>query len=143
MTTALSSTSRQDGFTLMEILITIIVASILGAMLVQFLGAGMTQSAKPVVLAREGHHLNRIVEKITADYKKLMVVDPDPLTTLKTHVENGNSEAASPYFGAYTFKTQYVRFNSGNAEMDTTGENRTLAVTLTVNRQSLAVLFTR
>jgi len=138
-----SARKRQKGFTLLEILITITFAAILGAMLIQFLGSSMTQSATPVILAKEAYSLNQIIEKMTAHYKMLLVTDADPLATFKLHVENGNNSANSPYFGPYSIQASYITLNGGAEAPDVSGDNRLLKVTLTVNRQSLAALFSR
>jgi prepilin-type N-terminal cleavage/methylation domain-containing protein len=143
MTFSRSAIKRQKGFTLLEILITITFAAILGAMLIQFLGTSMTQSAAPVMLTKEAYTLNQIIEKMTAHYKMLMVTDTDPLATFKLHIENGNNSGNSPYFGEYAVQTSYITLNGGVEAPDASGGNRLLKVTLTVNRQSLAALFTR
>jgi prepilin-type N-terminal cleavage/methylation domain-containing protein len=137
------ATANQKGFTLVEILVTIMFAAILAAVLFQFLGSSMTQSATPIALAKEGYSLNRILEKITAHHKKLLVTDADPLATFKTHIENGNNIANTPYFGEYTVQTSYITLNGGIEAVDTSGDDRVLKTKLTVDRQSITVLFTQ
>jgi len=143
MTATRPSSKHQKGFTLVEILVTLTVAAILGAILFQFLGSSMTQSATPIVLAKQGYRLNRIMEKMASDYKKLLVTDTDPLATFKTHVDNGNNIASTPYFGDYAIQTSYIVLTGGVEAPDASGDDRVLKVTLTVDRQSLTVLFTR
>ncbi|KUG21669.1 hypothetical protein ASZ90_008565 [hydrocarbon metagenome] len=60
------------GFTLLEVIVSLVVAAILGAMLVQFMGTGLMKSYNPVILAQNGTYLNTIMEKMTADYKYWM-----------------------------------------------------------------------
>ena len=134
--------SPKAGFTLLEILVTLIVASILGAMLIQFLGSGMTRSTQPVIMAQSSLTLNQTMERMQADYQKLLVTDPTPLSTFKTHVENGNVDTNVPYFGAYSFQTGYVVLTGGNEAPDSGGSNRILKVTITAQNQSLTALFT-
>jgi len=143
MSTDQPAAANQKGFTLVEILITIMFAAILAAVLFQFLGSSMTQSATPITLAKEGYSLNRILEKITAHHKKLLVTDADPLATFKTHIENGNNIASTPYFGEYTVQTSYITLNGGIEAVDTSGDDRVLKTKLTVDRQSITVLFTQ
>jgi prepilin-type N-terminal cleavage/methylation domain-containing protein len=143
MTLSLRSVHRSiRGFTLLEILVTLIVASILSAMLIQFLGSGMTRSTQPVIMAQRSLTLNQLLELMQADYHKLLVTDPTPLDTFKTHVEGGNIDTNVPYFGSYTPQTAYIVLTGGNEAPDTSGEDRVLKVTITVQNHSLTALFT-
>lgn len=63
---------NNGGFTLLEVIVSLVVAAILGAILVQFMGTGLMKSYNPVVLAKNGTYLNTIMEKMTADYKYWM-----------------------------------------------------------------------
>jgi len=143
MTKASPTSQHQKGFTLMEILVTMTFAAILGAILFQFLGSSMTQSATPIALAKESYSLNHILEKMSADHKKLLMTDADPLATFKTHIDNGNNIASTPYFGDYGIQTSYINFPGGVEAPDVSGDDRVLKVILTVDRQSLTVLFIR
>lgn len=60
------------GFTLLEVIVSLVVAALLGAMLVQFMGTGLMKSYNPFILAENGTYLNMIMENITADYKYYM-----------------------------------------------------------------------
>ena len=64
---------NSSGFTLLEVIISLIVAGIFAAMLVSFMGTGMMNSAKPVILAQDGNYLNSIMENMYADYKYQML----------------------------------------------------------------------
>jgi prepilin-type N-terminal cleavage/methylation domain-containing protein len=57
------------GFTLIEVIVSLVVAGILGAMLVTFMSSGVMQSANPVIIAQNGTYLNAIMDKMTADYR--------------------------------------------------------------------------
>jgi prepilin-type N-terminal cleavage/methylation domain-containing protein len=129
------------GFTLLEIIVSMIIAAIMGAVMVQFMGTSMLQSTKPLVLVKNEFLLNEIIEKITADYKKLLATDGTPLETLRGYIENGNVEANEPFYGPYTCLTEYVVFNAGNEVPDTGGDHKLLKVTLTCRNQTLVTLF--
>ncbi len=121
----------QKGFTLLEIIITLVLVSILGAMLVQVMGSGMIQSSVPVTMAQDTFSLNQVMEKITADYR-----DGVALTQIKSDVESGN-------YGDYTVKTSaYIKFSGVNEIPDASGDNDMLKITISFNDQSLTVLFT-
>jgi prepilin-type N-terminal cleavage/methylation domain-containing protein len=141
---AISSNNHgQGGFSLLEIIVTIIVASILGAILVQFVGTSMIHSVEPVIMAQEGFSLSNVMEKMTADYRRLFMVDQTPLETFKTYVENGNDSNNTPYYGQYSIQTQYILFQGGSEIVDTSGDNKVLKITITDGGQSLTSLFVK
>ena len=91
---------RNQGFTLIEVIIALIVASILAAMLVTYMGTGVVQSANPVITAQNGSYLNQIMENMTADYKKLMAENATPMTTFIDRVGTAGSSRTTPYSDA-------------------------------------------
>ena len=144
MNPSLSKHRNPNGFSLIEIIITLLVAALLGTVLIQYMSTSLTKSAESVIMIQKGYALNHVMESMTADYKNLLLTDTDPLTTFKNYVENGNSAENSPYYGeAYTVQTGYIIFNGGNEEQDLSGDNQILKVTITLNEQSLTALFTK
>ena len=136
---------KNQGFTLLEVVITLIVGSILGAILVQFMGTSMKNSFEPVLMVQDGCGVYEIMEKMNSDYKwRLMTSTVDPLDNFKTDVENGNVIGNIPFFGNYAWATKYITFTGGveDAIEDAT-ELRVLKVTITHGGQSLTALFTK
>lgn len=133
----------QKGFTLIEVVVTLVVAAILGTILVQFMGTSLTRSAEPIVMVQEGFSLSEVMEKMTAHYKYLLATDSNPLTNFKNDIENGNVAENSPYFGDYSIQTAYITFSGGNEAPDTSGDNTILKVLIDRGDQSLAALFTK
>lgn len=60
--------SSERGFTLLEVIITIVVAAILGTLLVTFMGTSITKSAVPVNQTRDLGTTMGNIETITAAY---------------------------------------------------------------------------
>ena len=73
------------GFTLLEVIISLIVAGILAAILVTFMGS-VVRSTNPVILAQNGAYLNEIMENMTSDYKNLMSTSSSPMSTFMTNI---------------------------------------------------------
>ena len=134
---------NKEGFTLLEVIVTFIVAAILGTIFLQLMGTSMQQSFEPVTMVQEGLSVNEIMEKMNAHYRYRLLTSPsNPLDDFKTDVETGNSLPA-PYFGDYTYQTQYIRF-SGAAEVpDASADPRILKVTITHGGQKLSAIFTK
>ncbi|MFC1859422.1 prepilin-type N-terminal cleavage/methylation domain-containing protein [Thermodesulfobacteriota bacterium] len=131
------------GFSLIEIIVALIIASLFGTIFIQYMGSSLTKSSEPIIMVQEGFSLNQVMENITADYKKLLVIDSNPLATFKNYVEDGNDSDNDPYYGDYSVTTDYIIFNSGVEETDTSGDNLVLRITISSNNQSLTALFTK
>jgi len=132
----------QRGFSLLEIIVTIVIASLLGTALLQYLNSSLTRSSEPVVKVQQGYLLNRVVESITADYKKLLISDSDPLTTLQSNIQGGHVPQSDPYYGDYSAATEYIIFVDGLEAPDTSGTNHILKVTVSSGDASITALFT-
>jgi prepilin-type N-terminal cleavage/methylation domain-containing protein len=62
------SRNSQPGFTLLEIIITLILASILGTMMYSYFGSAFIGSSTPIARLNKAFHLHEAMENITADY---------------------------------------------------------------------------
>ncbi|MDF1593780.1 MAG: type II secretion system protein [Desulfobacterales bacterium] len=133
--------NNERGFTLLEIIITFIMAAFLGSMLVEYMGTSLTRGGEAVVMVQDGFSLNSVMEKITADYEDDYKNGSYDFSTFKSNIEGGNISTNTPYYGDYTAVTGYITFAGGNETPDTSGINNLLKVTITVNNQSLTVLF--
>ncbi len=128
--------ANKKGFTLVEVIIVIVVAAILGALLVNFMGPNLIGSSTSGVRANDHYELIGIMEKINVDYDNLMNAgDTNSLVTLQSRIAAGN-------YGNYTAVTTFITFNSSNVEQTATSSN-TLKVTISKNYQTATVLFTK
>jgi prepilin-type N-terminal cleavage/methylation domain-containing protein len=145
----------REGFTLIEVIVTIIMAAILGAVFLQVMETNVTGSVEPLTGVKDVYALNQVMERVTADYRRLLPED-DTLETLKgligvtgTEITDGRyvkyvDEEPVPYTVRYN---GYILFTGpdgdGNyTEVADTTEKRLLKVTLSVGSQRLTVLFT-
>jgi len=128
------------GFTLIEVIVSLVLAGILATMLVSFMGSNVVQSANPVIMAKNSAYLNEIMENMTIDYKYQMVTSPtNGLANFK-----GRVESTSPlYYGSgYTVVTAYTQFPAGNNVSETTPTaNTVLKVTVTYKNLTVTALF--
>lgn len=56
------------GFTLIEVIITIVIVAIAGAMLVSYFSPSITQSSAPIFRLKAAAKLNNVLEQISAHY---------------------------------------------------------------------------
>jgi prepilin-type N-terminal cleavage/methylation domain-containing protein len=60
--------NSQPGFTLLEIIITLVIASILGSLVYSYFGSAFMGSSTPIVRLNSAFELHKAMENITADY---------------------------------------------------------------------------
>lgn len=127
--------SRQAGFTLVEIIMTIMVAAIIGTMLFQVFGTSFIKSTEPVKQVQNAFDLQQAMEKITADYENSNK-STDALAALKENIQNN-------VYGQYTVvSNEFIVFDANTAVADTTGANNLLKVTIKMDSgESLTTLF--
>jgi len=146
MKTKPSLLTKNRGFTLLEVVITLIVGSILGAILVQFMGTSMKNSFEPVIMVQNGNGVYEIMERLNADYKmRLLTSAVNPLHDFKGDVESGMLPPGAPVIGVYTAVTKYIFFNGGTEDpaVDPAPAPNVLKVTITHGGQSLTALFAK
>ena len=146
MITKLHSIINDRGLTILEIIVTIVVAAILGTVLVQVMSTSLTRSSVPITLLQNTYSINQIIEEMTADYEELYenVNEKEyDISTLKTYIENGNVSSNTPYYGPYSLdEIGYIEFNASNIQI-ASADDIILKVTVSSNNQSLTVLFTK
>lgn len=100
------------GFTLVEIIVTLVAAGILGVIFIQFMGTALDASWNAVEIVRDEAGGEGVTEQIIADYVKEMNSDPD--NALATLVTN-NNDPIKKYGGNVTM--QYIVFDGAGNEV--------------------------
>jgi prepilin-type N-terminal cleavage/methylation domain-containing protein len=97
------------GFTLVEVIATIVVAGILGAIFIQLMGTALNSGWNAVEIVRDEANAERVMEQIIADY--VAHINNDPAAALNTMVTSYNGQTID---GVH-ITTQYIVFDgSGN-----------------------------
>jgi prepilin-type N-terminal cleavage/methylation domain-containing protein len=65
----------QAGFTLIEYIVTLVIAAIVAAMVSTFFGKTITESVFPILNLQKGENLHRVMENIVGDYNRLHTID--------------------------------------------------------------------
>ncbi|NNF98030.1 MAG: prepilin-type N-terminal cleavage/methylation domain-containing protein [Desulfobacteraceae bacterium] len=130
-------TSRSDGFSLVEIIVTLIAASIFATILIQFLGTNTMRSYEPVIFLSDNMLLQQNMENITAEYKRILLTTPaQPLNALKSWITPPHVNG-----GVGVDENRFVQFVD-SAETDCVGACHVLKVTISKGDHSLTALFT-
>ncbi len=124
----------ENGFTLIEIIATIIVMGILAAFFIHFMGTALDDSWKSVQLVAGEAEAEGKLEEIIAYFTSKINDD--------TQLEDALSLVVSEFSGDATM--EYIVFNSsGTEEADSSGENRNLKVTVEAPGNNLTTILTQ
>ena len=102
------------GFTLVEVILTLMAASILSVFFINFMGAALDFSWKSVEIVTSDAETEGKMEEIIAYYTSKINDDPD--TALATVVSNYNGKTTNDIL----VTTKYIEFNSSGDEFDPT-----------------------
>ena len=130
-----SKLTNTNGFTLVEIIATIIVMGIVAAFFIHFMGTAMDDSWKSVELVTGEAEAEAKIEEIIAYFTSKINDNAD--------LDNALSKIITEFSGDATF--QYIVFNSttGNEENDIAGTNRNLKITVDAPGNNLTTIVTR
>ena len=98
------------GFTLVEIIVTIVAAGILGAIFVQLMGTALSSSWNSVEIVRDESNGERLMERIIGEYVALINNDPD--NALDT-IDNYHNQTI---YGI-NITANYIQFDAGGNEI--------------------------
>jgi len=133
----------RQGFTLIEVVITIVIAAILGSLVLSYLGTSLTKSGYSVRDVQNEGFAEACMERIISDYVKGLNSAIDPasvlavLETLRTH----DYTAVLPASGTLT--RSYVTYDATTgAEIAAGGPTTNLKVTVQVGDAKLTSLLT-
>ena len=129
---------NENGFTLLEVITALIVASIMGAMLVQVMGTNVTGSAESCAMVDQAFDISGEMEKITADYRDKIKRDTLDLDEFNAGLSN--------YEYVDDENTGFISFSDPEgygvcSEISCSGNCDILKVTLKKGHQSIAALF--
>ncbi len=130
--------NKRSGFTLIEIIITLVIAAIVGTGLAQYLGTAFSTSAIPIQHLRQAFELQQVMENITEDYEN----GPSTLDELKSSIGSEGSINTNTY-GQYTVvENKFIEFNSSkNEQIDTTDPKDLLKVAIKNESGIITTLF--
>lgn len=139
--------SATGGFTMIEVILTITIAAILGTLAIQFSGSSLSMSAQTVVRIKDSYTLSGVMEKITRDYGTWLEDFPAaPISEFETAVKADYGTSTSPTTKVYVDKDKTGTDSSYFVDSDPNTGDVTidlLHLTLTDGTQSLVALFTK
>jgi prepilin-type N-terminal cleavage/methylation domain-containing protein len=92
--------SKKNGFTLVEVLVSLIAVSILGSMLITFMQTVFSKTGQSLQETSAVHHVSQVMDNITALYLSSINIDLsdgsnllDPLGILDENISDSNSNS--------------------------------------------------
>ena len=143
--------NHPGGFTLLEILVTIIISAIIATLLAQFIGGHSWRSFSPLQAFGRSMALQETMSDISSDFRQLLIAETTPLVTLQENIADGDYWSGEVYENDMQATTYCLNFNpSGSRSWQEGDKNSTCAadhtilkVTLAYDTQTLTALFTR
>lgn len=135
---------RSRGFSLIEIIITLVVLAIAGAMLATFMGPGITRSTDPLRALQNDAELQAVMENMIADQRANHSADTAALGTFSTAVGASGSDQSNTY-GQYHVDRNSLCDLDGSNVFTNNGSGPYLCVTISHPNQSgskISYLFT-
>ena len=127
---------RCRGFTLVEIIITLLAAGILGAIFINLMGTALSDSWSTLEMVRDEASAVQAMEHIIADYVTEM--NSDPANALDTIIANRDNGDYGP-----NVAMQFIEFDAAGIEVDPPpASSNTLKVTLQATGKDLINIFT-
>ncbi len=120
------SENKQSGFTLLEIILTLVIGAVVAATFVGYLGTAFTKSSIPIQRLRQAFELQQVMENITEDYRENYTSDLSVSTGL-------SGEIGDPKYGTYNVVDNYFIWfddDNDNEEIIDTATQTFLKVTI-------------
>lgn len=139
-----SKTVDQKGFTLVEIIVTLVAAGILAVFYFHFMGTAMDFSWKSVEIVEGEARAEGLMERIIAEYVEQINSDPDnALANIKANEGAYEDEATEPYACPVTM--QYITYDSAGNEAEVTppGTSNNLKVTVEAPGNNFTTILTK
>jgi prepilin-type N-terminal cleavage/methylation domain-containing protein len=132
--------SSANGFSLVEVIATIIVTAILSAVFINFMGSAMSRSVRSVEIVRGETDAESVLERITADY--VLRMNQNSATALDLMEKAINTPPKTVY--GPDVSARYVYFDAGGNELlDTSTSPRTLEVRVAAAGNDLIALLAK
>lgn len=128
------------GFTLIEVIVTILIVAVVGAMMYSVLGTSMTKSSLPLGRLQTSLALQQVMENIMADFRKNYAGEAIGLKyAIGTEGANQNND-----YGQYgVVQNRFIKFTGSNEAAWVSGDPQDiLKVTIkNSNNETLTAIF--
>jgi prepilin-type N-terminal cleavage/methylation domain-containing protein len=115
-------TSLSSGFTLVEVIITLLVAVILGSIMMQYLGSAVTRSSTPMKRLAAETALRTTVDNIIGAFRQAAPSDSGTWSDFQTAIGTAGTEQNNAYGEYRVLFNDFIQFDAaGNEATDVYG----------------------
>lgn len=128
--------SYDAGFTLLELIVSLVLLGIMGAMLATFGSKIMTSSVQPAIQTQQIYNLQQVMENITIDYKNFILEEKQALCKLATKA----SQAETAGYGSYSAQIRFLKstqLEDGSSKFIVTGTTSQNCATAPLSESSI------
>ena len=136
-----SKNNAESGFTLIEVIATIIVMGILAAFFIHFMGTALNDSWRSVELVADEAKAEGLMEKIIADYVE-RINDNNPDAALAAIKSLESSYESDPEYGL-PVTVEYIIFNAGNEVVVDPTTSNNLKIVIEAPSRNLTTILTK
>ncbi len=135
---------RSTGFTLVEVIITLLVAAVFGTMMFTVLGSGsLTKSSVPIVRLKETYSLQQVMENfMTAYYEDFEYLHALP--ELKTAIDSRALDPVGKVWNYTIVENRFIKFDANQQEVDASVDDPDKMLRVTIrnnNNETLTYVF--
>jgi len=141
MKPAESKHNSESGFTLIEVIATIVVMGILAAFFIHFMGTALNDSWRSVQLVADEAKAEGLMEKIIADYVE-RINDNNPDAALAAIKSLESSYESDPEYGL-PVTVEYIIFNAGNEVVVDPTTSNNLKIVIEAPSRNLTTILTK
>ena len=107
--------SRIKGFTLVEIIVTIVAAGILGAIFIHFMGTALTSSWNAVEITRDEANAEKVLEQIVGEY--VLRINGNSPYNPEDAIDYIDTTYGGQTIDGVSITTQYITFDASGDEV--------------------------
>ncbi len=141
-----ANAKHDEGFTLIEVIVSLMVAAIFMALIVPYMGTALTKSGSPLAQLRTTLTVFRAMENMNTAYRALKDAGTLNLPSMRTVIGTAGTNRNNA-FGTYRVVTNsFIRFNGAGQEIAAGANQDVLKVTIGATGSGgpfFTVLFTR
>ncbi len=124
-----------NGFTLLEVIVSIVIAAILGTIVIQYMGSGLSSSSISLNNIKDDYKLEQVIEEFTREYRYWLESAPDQtINNFKATYIDGEPSVLTG-----VGKTEIFQLTGGD---DAAGV-QVLRVAVSDGKQTIYTLFTK
>jgi type II secretory pathway pseudopilin PulG len=113
---------QSTGFTLVEVIITLLVAVILGSVMVQYLGSALSRSSQPIKQLAAEAALRAAADSIVGDFRQKAPYDLGSWNDFQSGIGAAGTDQNNIYGQYHVLFNDYIQFDgSGNEAADVYG----------------------